>query len=65
MKATVEKETKRKYIVEDYGGVVGHCDKLKDARKYLKDLGKGRSARITAETVETIVIKTEQVIQTL
>lgn len=64
MKATVEKETKRKYIVEDYGGEV-LFDKLKDARKYLKDMGKGRSARITAQTVETIVIKTEQVIQTL
>ena len=61
----VERETKRTYIVEDYGGVVGHCDKLKDARKYLKDLGKGRFARIKAETVETIVIKTEQIIQTL
>lgn len=61
----VERETKRTYIVEDYGGVVGYCDKLKDARKYLKDLGKGRSARIKAETVETIVIKTEQIIQTL
>lgn len=64
MKATVEKETKRKYIVEDYGGEV-LFDKLKDARKYLKDMGKGRSARITAQTVETIVIKTEQIIQTL
>ena len=64
MKATVEKETKRKYIVEDYGGEV-LFDELKDARKYLKDMGKGRSARITAQTVETIVIKTEQIIQTL
>lgn len=62
---TVERETKRTYIVEDYCGVVRRCDKLKDARKYLKDLGKGRFARIKAETVETIVIKTEQVIQTL
>lgn len=64
MKATVEKETKQKYIVEDYGGEV-LFDELKDARKYLKDMGKGRSARITAQTVETIVIKTEQIIQTL
>ncbi len=61
----VERKTKRTYIVEDYGGVVEHCDKLKDAREYLKGLGEGRFARIKAETVETIVIKTEQIIQTL
>lgn len=62
---TVERETKRTYIVEDYCGVVRRCDKLKDAREYLYQLGHERFARIKAETVETIVIKTEQVIQTL
>lgn len=55
----------RTYIVADYGGVEGEFDKLKDARKCLKGLGEGRFATITAKTVETITMHTEQVIQSL
>ena len=62
---TVEREKKRIYTVNDYGGVVDVFDKLKDARKCLCSLGEGRFATITAETKETITIKTEQVIQSL
>jgi len=63
MSTTVERETKRNYVVSDYGGIVSVFDKLKDARKCLHDLGEGRFSTITSETTETIKIKTEQVIQ--
>jgi hypothetical protein len=43
----------------------GEFDKLKDARKCLKELGEGRFATITAKTVEVITINTEQIIQSL
>ena len=59
----VNRKTKRTYVVSDYGEVEGEFNKLKDARKCLKDIGKGRFATITAKTVETITISTEQVIQ--
>ena len=61
----VKRETKRTYVVKDFASVEGEFDKLKDARKCLKDLGEGRFSTITAKTVETITIDTEQVIQTL
>lgn len=61
----VKRETKRTYVVKDYASVEGEFDKLKDARKCLKYMGEGRFATITAKTVETITINTEQVIQTL
>lgn len=62
---TCDNTTKRTYIVSDYGGIEGEFDKLKDARKCLRELGEGRFATITAKTVETITICTEQVIQSL
>jgi hypothetical protein len=60
-----ERETKRTYIVADYGGIEGEFDKLKEARKCLKELGEGRFATITAKTIEVITINTEQIIQSL
>jgi len=57
--AQTERETKRTYIVADYGGIEGEFDKLKDARKCLNELGKGRFATITKKTVEVITINTE------
>jgi hypothetical protein len=62
---TTNKTIERKYIVSDYGGAVGEFNKLKDARKCLRELGEGRFSTITAKTVETITICTEQVIQSL
>jgi hypothetical protein len=59
----VDRTTKRTYIVSDYGGIEGEFEKLKDARKCLKEVGEGRFATITAKTVETITINTEKVIQ--
>ena len=60
-----ERNTKRTYIVAYYGGTEGEFDKLKDARKCLKELGEGRFATSTAKTVETITINTKQIIQAL
>lgn len=61
----IERETRRTYIVADYGGMEGEFNKLKDARKCLKELGEGRFATITAKTVEVITINTKQIIQSL
>lgn len=62
---TTDRNVKRTYIVSDYGRIGGEFEKLKDARKCLRELGEGRFATITAKTVETITIHTEEVIQSL
>lgn len=63
MKTTVDKQVKRSYVVSDYSGIIDEFEKLKDARECLYFNGKGRFGVITSQTTETIIIKTEEVIQ--
>lgn len=64
MKTTVDKQIERSYVVSDYGGIIDKFEKLKDARECLYFNGRGRFGIITSQTTETIIIKTEEVIQT-
>lgn len=61
----VDKTITRNYIVGDFGGRLRTFEKLKDARNYLKEVGKGRQAYIESCTTEVISISTTEVIQTL
>lgn len=61
---SIDRSTRRRYIVREYGGIEDSFDKLSDARAFLKSFGDGNRTFLIAVTEETTRITKKETIHT-